>query len=365
MNKKPLSSKQIERRFDAFKTAVAILISLVLALAVISLVSESPLESIAAFAVGPLQSKARIGYVVEAMIPLMFTGTAICVMYQANQFNMIAEGAFLLSANLATYFVVSFSTTNGIVLKVGAILIGIIVGAVSALIPAAMKAKWKANEVVSSIMLNYVLLQISNYILYYKMKDTASGLQASYKIPDQAQIPGILKGTRIHAGLFIVIAVIIFAYVLIYKTKWGYEIRMIGANESFAKYSGINVIGVAILAQLIGGAIAGIGGVVEQLAMYNRFLWYGKQPGYGWDGVMVGILAKNNPMYVPLAAFFLAYLRIGADVMNRTSDVPVEFINIVQAIVIMLIAAQMFLSKYKHKLIVSNAKKQLESKEGK
>lgn len=359
---KQLSGKQIERRFEAFKTAVAILIALGIALLVISLVSKEPIEAIKAFAFGPLEKKTRLGNIVEMMTPLIFTGTAICVMYQANQFNMISEGAFLLAANITTYFVLSFSYLGGFGLQVGGMLVGVIVGACAASIPAALKAKWKANEVVSSIMLNYILMQIANYILYNKMKDTKAGLQASFKIPDGAQLANIVKGTRIHTGIIVALVVVVLAYIFIYKTKWGYEIRMVGANQNFARYSGINVIGVAVMAQIIGGAIAGLGGSVEQLGMYNRYIWYGKSPGYGWDGIMVGILAKNNPLYVPLAAFFLAYLRTGADVMNRVSDVPVEFINIVQAIVIMLIAAQMFMSKYKHKLIVSNAKKQLEAK---
>ncbi|MEG1894831.1 MAG: ABC transporter permease [Oscillospiraceae bacterium] len=366
MNKgKQLSNKQIERRFETFKTAVAIFIALAIALLVISLVSEAPMEAIQAFIVGPLQKKSRLGNIVEMMTPLIFTGTAICVMYQANQFNMIGEGAFLLAANMTTYFVLTFSNMNGLGLKVGGILVGVVVGACAALIPAALKAKWKANEVVSSIMLNYILLQLANYILYYQMKDTKAGLQASYKLPPQSQLTKFISGTRIHTGIIIALVVVVAAYIFIYKTKWGYEIRMVGSNENFAKYSGINVIGVAVMAQVIGGAIAGMGGSIEQLGMYNRYVWYGKSPGYGWDGIMVGILAKNNPLYVPLAAFFLAYLRIGADAMNRFSDVPVEFINIVQAIVIMLIAAQMFMSKYKHKLIVTNAKKQLEAKEDK
>lgn len=359
---KQVSSKQIERRFETFKTAVAILIALAIALTVISLVSESPVEAIKAFALGPLQKKSRLGNIVEMMTPIIFTGTAICVMYQANQFNMISEGAFLLAANITAYFVITFSNVNGFGLQVGGMLVGMVVGACAAFIPAALKAKWKANEVVSSIMLNYVLLQLANYILYYKMKDTKAGLQASYKLPEQSQLANLVKGTRIHVGIIVALAVVVLAYIFIYKTKWGYEIRMVGANQNFAKYSGINVIAVAMLAQIVGGAIAGLGGSVEQLGMYNRYLWYGKSPGYGWDGIMVGILAKNNPLYVPLAAFFLAYLRTGADVMNRVSDVPVEFINIVQAIVIMLIAAQMFMSKYKHKLIVNNAKKQMEAK---
>ena len=360
-----MTSKQIERRFEVFKTVVAVLISLGIAIVVISLVSESPMEAIKAFVIGPLERQSRISNVLELMTPLIFTGTAICVMYQANQFNMVSEGAFLIGANLTTYFVVTFPNLPGFGLKAGGILVGALIGIAAAFIPAFLKVKWKANEVVSSIMMNYILLQAANYILYYKMKDTKAGVQASYLIPESAKLMKIWGNNRLHTGLIIALVIVVLAFLFIYKTKWGYEIRMVGANENFAKYSGINVLGVAMMAQLIGGAIAGIGGSVEMLGMYDRYIWYGKSPNYGWDGIMVGILAKNNPLYVPVAAFFLAYLRIGADIMNRSSNVPIEFVEVVQAIVIMLVAAKMFMSKYKHKLIVTNAKKQLEAKEAK
>ena len=360
-----MTSKQIERRFEAFKTAAAILIAVGLALVVISFISDAPLEAIKAFAFGPLQKKSRIGNIIELMTPLIFTGTAICVMYQANQFNMIGEGAFLIGANLTTWFAVTHQSWQRLPLMATCLLIGIVAGVSAAFIPAILKVKFKANEVVSSIMMNYILLQTANYILYYKMRDVASGQQASFVLPEQVRLPKIWTGTRVHAGIFIALFVAFAMYIFIYKTKWGYSIRMVGANQNFAKYSGISVLGVAMATQLIGGAIAGLGGSVEMMGMYNRYIWYGIQPGYGFDGIMVGVLAKNNPLYVPVAAFFLAYLRIGADVMNRVSDVPIEFVDVVQAIVIMLVAAEMFLSKYKHKIIVNNAKKQLDAKEAK
>ncbi len=354
-----MTSKQIEKRFDVFKTIVAILLSLALALIVIALVSEEPVEAILSFAIGPLQRTSRMGEVVTRMIPIMFTGVAVCVMYQANQFNMIAEGAFLIGANVATYFMVapSVQTWSKIPLQYTAIAIAFGVGLLASFVPAILKVKFNANTVVSSIMMNYILLQTSNYIVYNLMRDEAAGQISSYKIPEQASFSLLLPPTRIHTGVILAIVIAILAYIFIYKTKWGYSIRMVGANESFAKYSGISVMGVAMMTQLIGGGIAGIGGAVEVMGIYDRYLWYGIQPGYGFDGIMVAVLAKNNPLYVPLAAFFLAYLRVGADTMNLYSDVPVEFVNVIQAIVIMLVAAEMFLSKYKHKLIVSNAKK--------
>ena len=357
-----MTSKQIERRFEIIKTFAAIALALGFALIVISFVSESPVDAITAFITGPFQRATRISNIIEVMTPLLFTGTAICIMYQANQFSMIGEGAFLIGANLCTWFAITHENWAGLPLMAICMIIATIAGVVAAIIPAVLKVKFKANEVVSSIMMNYVLLRVSDYIFYYYLRDVPSGQQASFPIPEQAKLPTMF-GLRMHVGVFIGIAVAIIAYLFVYRTKWGYQIRMTGANMNFAKYSGISVMGVALSTQLIGGGIAGLGGAVEILGRYDRFLWFGTQPGFGFDGVLVGVLAKNNPLLVPVAAFLLAYMRTGADVMNRVSDVPVEFVDVVQGLIILFVAAQMFMAKYKHKLIVNNAKKQLEAKE--
>ena len=358
-----MTSKQIERRFNVLKTAVAILLSLGFALLVIAFVSEDPVKAITAFIVGPFQKASRISNIVEVMTPLLFTGTAICIMYQANQFSMIGEGAFLIGANLCTWFAVTHEAMSGLPLMVACFIVAIVSGIAAAVIPAVLKVKFRANEVVSSIMMNYVILKLSDYFFYYYFRDVPSGQQASYPIPKRTKLPKLIPGLRLHAGVIIGLAVCFIAYLFVYRTKWGYQVRMTGANANFAKYSGISVLGVALSTQLIGGGIAGLGGAVEILGRYDRFIWFGTQPGFGFDGVLVGVLAKNNPLLVPIAAMFLAYMRTGADVMNRASDVPVEFVDVVQGLIILFVAAEMFMAKYKHKLIVNNAKKQLEAKE--
>lgn len=357
-----MTSKQIERRFNVLKTAVAILLALGLALIVISFVSKEPIEAITAFLIGPFKKASRMSNIVEVMTPLLFTGTAICIMYQANQFCMIGEGAFLIGANLCTWFAVTHDKWAGLPLILVCFIVAIIAGVVAAIVPAVLKVQFRANEVVSSIMMNYVLLKLSDYLFYYYFRDVSSGQQASFKIPEQIKMPKLF-GLRMHAGVFIGLAIAVLAYFFVFRTKWGYAVRMVGSNRNFAKYSGISVTSVALSTMLIGGGIAGLGGAVEILGRYDRFIWFGTQPGFGFDGVLVGVLAKNNPILVPIAAFFLAYMRTGADVMNRVSDVPIEFVDVVQGLIILFVAAEMFLAKYKHKLIVDNAKKQLEAKE--
>lgn len=356
-----MSNKQLERRFNMFKTVAAIAVALVFGFAVIGIVSEDPGEALRLFLFGPLERKTRIGNIFESMTPLLFTGTAICVMYQANVFNMVGEGAFLISAAMATWFATTHMTMARLPLIVICFIIGILSGIMAALIPAVLKIKYKANELVSSLMMNYILLKLSDYLLLYKLIDTDTGWQASRPLPQH--LTRIWEGTKVHSGFIIGLVLCVVFYLFIYRTKWGYEIRMVGVNQSFAKYSGISVMAVALVTQLIGGGIAGLGGAVEMLGFYDRFVWFGTQPGYGFDGVLVGVLAGNNPLMVPVSALFLAYVRVGAACMSRASDVPVEFVDVLQGIIIILVAAELFLAKTKHKLIVNNAKKLLEKEE--
>ena len=361
MKNKPVTSKEIEKKFEIIRVLVAIAMSLVAAFLLISMVSAQPAEALRQFLVGPVMSMRSFGNVIELMIPLTFAGLAVCVMFQCNQFNMAAEGAFFMGGLAASYIAVNFMLPNGIHPALS-IIAGAIAGIIICAIPALLKVKWGANEVVSSLMLNYIMLFLGSYILQYFMLDSNAGFPASHLLQKTAKLPVMIPKTRVHAGLIVAVIFVVLVYMFIYKTKWGYAIRMVGQNENFARYSGIKVGTTVVMSQVIGGALAGMGGATEVLGMYTRFSWI-NLPGYGFDGIIIAILSKNNPKFVPLAAFFLAYLRIGADIMSRRTDVAPEVVAVVQALIILLIAAKMFLNKYKHRKIVENSNQQNQMKE--
>ena len=147
-----------------------------------------------------------------------------------------------------------------------------------------------------------------------------------------------------------------------YRTRWGYTIRMIGINESFSKYSGMKVGGVIVLSQVIGGVLSGMGGAIEVLGRYNTFLWK-DLPGYGWTGITVAILAKNNPLAIPFAALFIAYLNRGCELMSIYAGVPAEMIDIIQAVIFLFFAAEQFMSKTRQKMVVKETKEELAKKQ--
>lgn len=339
--------------FEVIRTIVAIAVSLLLALIIILAISNEPGNALKSFLLGPLTSVRHFGNVIEMAIPLTFAGLAVSVMFQAKQFNMGAEGSFLIGATAAAIVAIK-APLPPVILPIAAILVGAIIGGAANFIPAILKSKWNASELVSSLMLNYILLYLSLYLINYYFRDPNAGAMVSTPFRNGATLPNIIPGTRIHLGLLIAIAMIFITYYFLYRTKWGYEIRTTGLNQRFAEYSGINVAKVILYSQIIGGVIAGIGGATEMLGMYTKFQWQAT-PGYGWDGIIVAILARNNPALVPLGAFFLSFLRIGADIMARYSDVPAEVVSIIQGIMIMLIAAESFLATWRHRMIVKGA----------
>lgn len=339
--------------FNSATTALAIFLSLAIALLIILFVSDHPGKAIYQLLLGPLQSTRLIGSIFTTAIPICFTGLAVCLMFQASMFNMCAEGSFFLGA-IAAAAVATSVELPGVLGILGPMVAGGLVGGLLCLIPALLKAKLNASEMVSSLMLNYVALYLGLYLLNNFLRDQSFGALASGKLPADSKLDKILPGTAIHSGLFIVIVFIVLCYLLVFKTGLGHKIRTYGQNPRFAKYSGMKISTVIIVSQLLGGAIAGIGGSVELMGMYERFQWT-SLPGYGWDGVILAILARNKPQFVPLAAIFLSYLRVGASTMASNTDVPKELITVIQSIMIMLVTAGALLKGLKQKTVIKEA----------
>lgn len=354
--------KKQETLFSMMKTFLAILISIGIVFAIIMLFSDEPVEAVVSFVTGPFTSLRRFGNVIEAAIPLIFTGLAACVMLQAKQFSLIGDGAFYLGA-LAAIGVSLALPDQGILNTIISLAVGGIVGAACGVIPGFLKAKWNTNEFVVSMMFNYVLTYLGLYFLLNVMRDPSSGFVASYALSDTVKLQRIISGTKVHFGLIIALIAVVLCYVFIYRTKFGFAIRMTGSNERFSKYIGFNTFQVIFLVQVIGGFIAGIGGTVELFGMYDRFQWQATL-GFGFDGMTVAILAANNPALVPIGALFLAYIRVGTEIMARVNSVPNETVYIIQGIIMLLITATGFLVHWRHRQVVATAKRREKAEEG-
>ena len=348
-------TSKVEFTVELIRIVTAVAIAYAVALITLFVISDDPVYIIQQFVLGPFSSARRIGSIINLAIPFTFTGLCMCFMYAVNKFNLSGEGIFMISGCVISMVALKLGNSLPAPIAIAILfVVGAGVGALISGIPAIMEAKFKANIVVASLMLNNILVFLAIYLLKYKMRDNTIGFLGSLPLPEVIKFPAVFGKMRVQAGIFVAVIAVILVALLFYKMVFGYKMRVVGNNPQFAKASGINMMGTIIGAQLVGGAIAGMGGTVEILGNYDRFQWTASTQ-HGFDGLMVAVLARKNPLLVPVAALLLAYIRIGADVVNSKGDIPIEFITIIQGIVILMVAAEEFMGNYKKKLIYNAA----------
>ena len=352
----------IESIMEVVRIIAGMAIAYGVALLILFLISDDPAFIIKQFILGPFSSPRRIGSMINLAVPFIICGISMCFMYAVNKFNLIGESIFMLAGCIITFVGVKIGNALPMFVMVPLLLIiGAFVGVVLAFIPAIMDRKLNANVVVVSLMLNSVIAQLAIWILRYHMRDTTIGMTASELIPESMQLPNIFGKLKIGSGIIIALILVVIVSIVFFKTSFGWKMRIVGANPHFAKAVGFSTLGVSFAAQLLGGAIAGIGGATEIMNSYKRYLWMATT-GHGFDGLLVAVLAKKNPILVPIGALFLAYIRIGADVVNTSGDIPYEFITVIQGIIILLVAAESFLSGTKNRLIFREVQKEEKEK---
>jgi len=375
-------TKKRQLRFTIIRSLVAILIALLVATILIFISAEGATfadkleatrEALKQMLIGPLfrfskkkgtafEAK-RLADILSAMIPTIFTGLSVCVMFSANQFNLGAEGGIMLGAFVSAMAAIYIPMPAGLH-AVFAVLLGGLAVALVMLLPAILKTKLNVSEMVCSLMLNYIIMYVIKFLMNTYLADKSRGQIMSYAFRETSAIAPIVDnqvfaGAKLTWGFVVAIAVVILCGLFMYRSRWGYAIRMIGINQDFAKYSGMKVGAVIVLSQLLGGFLAGAGGGIEMLGRYTNFSW-SALPGYGWTGITIAILAGNNPYMVPLAAFFMAYLSKGCDLMATYAKVPAQLIDIVQGVIFLFFAAEQFLSGYRQRLVVKSAQEEIE-----
>ncbi|MBQ1307748.1 MAG: ABC transporter permease [Erysipelotrichaceae bacterium] len=361
---KYISTTQIEKRFGLIRTALAIVISLLFCFLLIFISSKQPFQDIVTFMIAPLTSPSRFCLMLLKMSPLLFTSVAVCVLFSANTANLAVETAFYAAALSSSVVSVIEGFAPAPLHFIAAAIAGCLGSIIVLLIPAVLELKFNANIVVSSLMLNYIINLLGNYLICGPLKEPGFSKEATRLIQESAKLPIIanVSGQKLHLGIIIGIVCCVVGWFIIYKTNFGYEARTVGQNPNFAKFSGINVGKVIVIGSLIAAIFCGIGATSEINGYYRRMEWEGSI-GYGWDGIMIAILANNNPLFCIPGAAFLAYIRTSADILNMTSNIPIEIANVVQQVVIIMIAAKGLLSRPEKKAIIANAKKQAELKE--
>lgn len=303
----------------------------------------------------------RLTDILSSMTPIIFTGLSVCIMFSANQFNLGAEGGIMLGAFVSAMVAIYVPMAAGLHPIIAVICGGLVVCAMM-LLPALLKTKLGVSEMVCSLMLNYIVMYLIKFLMNTYLADKSKGQIQSYNFLESSKIaPLIDNGSKLSWGFIVAIAVVVLCGLFLFRTRWGYAIRMIGINQEFSRYSGMKVSAVIVLSQVLGGFLAGIGGGIEMLGRYEAFKW-SSLPGYGWTGITIAILAGNNPWYVPLAAFFMAYLTKGCELMATYANVPSQLIDIIQGVIFLFFAAEQFLSGYRQKLVVKSAQEEISRK---
>ena len=352
--------------FGFVRGGAAIFVALAVAVIFIFICSDTPSKAIEYLLLKPILNTGANGIsfnassfyiVLSRMIPTIFTGLAVCVMFSANQFNLAGEGAVMLGGFVAALCGIYWTMPAGVHVTV-CVLMGALSCGVVMLLPALLKTKLGASEMVSSLMLNYVIQYVVLHFLNNDFADRSKGSTQTFPFAETAKVPDLVPDTDLTWGFVVALVVTVLVAIFMYRTRWGYAIRMIGINKDFSKYSGIKVGAIIVLSQVVGGFISGMSGSIEVLGRFDTFLWR-ELPGYGWTGVTIAILAKNNPAYVPIAAFFMAYLERGCELMRTFAGVPSEMLDIIQAVIFLFFAAEQFLAGYRQKIVVKGAKEEL------
>lgn len=328
-----------------FKKIIPQLIAVFIALLVGSIVllatGFSPIEAYGALILGAFGDIYGIGQTLTQATPIIFTALAFLFAFKAGLFNIGAEGQFLVGALAAAIVGISFNGLPNIIHIFLALLAGAFFGGLYAFIPAILKTKLGAHEVITTMMLTYVAIYLTGYLVTDVFK-APGWVSQTPLISPTAELPRILPPTQLSASIFLGIALVILTYYTLQKTVLGYEIRAIGLNPLAAENGGINVKKGLILSLVISGALAGIGGAGEILGVHKRFI-DGFSPGYGWDGLAVALIGGLNPFGSFLAALLIGILRSGGMTMNRVTGVPIDIVTILQALVILFVAAPVFI----------------------
>lgn len=232
------SNKKINLLVDAVKLALIIFIACALVSLIVLIVSDDPMTAITSFFIGPFTSLRRIGNIIEAAAPLMFTALAVIIIFGSGQFSMIAEGSFFIGTSGAMIVAIACKLPGGLHPAV-AILFAGFCGAIVSMIPALLKMKWNVSELVTSIMLNYVVQFFAIYLVSYHFREVSSSSLASLKFEETAGLPVVIAGTRIHAGIVLGIILCVLVWFFLYRTSFGTKLRITGENPLFAKYSGL------------------------------------------------------------------------------------------------------------------------------
>lgn len=331
------------RQFDGPVLPVAaFFISIVLSALIMAVCGYNPFEAYAAILTGAFGSLRGIVNTFVQATPLIFTGLAYTFAKKASLINLGVEGQMYMGAlGAALLGTLDLGLPTALHLPL-TILAAFAFGAAYGGIIGFLKVKFGSNEVVAGVMLNTIATCIVGYLLNGPMLAEGSGTAQSERVLATAQLPRIFQQYQLSIAIFIAVAACIFVHWFLSHTVLGYEIRCVGLNRKASETAGISIGKVMIIAMCVSGGIAGLAGANQVLGVDRRLL-NNFSPGYGFNGIAVAALASDSPLGVILAGSIFGMLSTGASELNRITSVPVEFVDVIQAMVVILVAAPLLI----------------------
>ncbi|MEL7607906.1 MAG: ABC transporter permease [Bacillota bacterium] len=315
---------------------LGILAGVVVGALIVMLKGADPFSAYAALFTGAFGNLGNVTNSLIKTVPLGLTGLAVMISYRAGIFNIGCEGQLQIGAILATIVGINFAGLNT-GLHIGlCVLASMAAGAFLALIPALAKAYRGYNEIVVTMLLNYIAIYFSSYMVQGPLKAPGQLLPQSIRL--YAPLPFVVPGTRLHLGIVFFILLSLLLYFILNKSAFGFKIRATGLNATASDYAGIKSKRIMIGAMLISGALAGMAGACEIMGVHERLV-ENFSPGFGYDAIAVALLANLHPLGVMLSALFFGALRNGASNMQIVTGLPVAFVQIIQGISVLSVIA--------------------------
>ncbi len=342
--------------FPAAVSSGAVVLALFLGGIVIALVGGNPFATYAHIAGASFGSLGVLSDTLVKATPILFTALACSIAFRMKLWNIGAEGQFIMGAFGASVIVLAPvlpPETSPWIFIPTMMLAGIVFGALWGFIPGFLKARFNVNEIISSLMLNYIAISWINFWIFGVWSE--GGFQMSAQFPEAARLPRLLdmaqtlpmmRGLTTHLGLVFGVAAAIGLWFIIYRSRWGYEIRLIGDNAQAANYAGISITKNVIWVMMLSGALAGLGGMAEITGVVHRLQTSPIAAGYGFTGIIVAWLAKLNPLAAILVSvLFGALLLAGREI--QPSGIP----KMIQGIILVCLIASDFLLRYRIRVV--------------
>lgn len=306
------------------------------------LTGHDPLQAYWALLIGGFGGPnfSNLSATITRAIPIVGMGIAAAIAFRAGFANLGGEGQLVLGG-LTAALVGVYVPLPAPILVVVVILAAMLVGGAYALFPTWSQFRFHVPLLISTLLLNYPARYFASYVVTQLVRDVPSGMPQTYMVPAELRFPILVKSSQLHAGLFITLAVVLIAAFIVNRTVIGYRIRMTGLNTNFARYGGVNYQRLGYTVMFASGAVAGLVGAIEVLGVNYRFIDEAlTTPQYAWVGLMSALLVNSSPIGVLVAGFFFSALLTGGFGMERLTEVPRELSLVLEACIILLVAAQ-------------------------